>query len=425
MASPIECLPVEVFDNIAFYLGLPGYNGLRLSSRRLRSLTFSTFAKRFFSYLTATLGPLSLQRLINVSNHPHLAKIVTVLDIRLLNHQDYEVLTSINRVGIFPPPKRFPRISVMTFQAIDEESKLYDLVIKNKGVIEIAKQLYRAFRSLSNLKSIHFRTRSPDPLSRQSKPMHDGDCLFRTRCFEAVISAIIQSEIQLQELIMAKGERNSTVSRCVSLPHAALTTLSLDGSRMRSLHHSFQNLQSLTLSIVSADHRMPGREHAVSKFINAAPLLRHLTLILDRKDRISQDGANVVQSLAAKCQLPRLSSFHLSTGSATEDNLKAFLLAHPTSLEQVVLSDIHLIAGNWSSLCLSLKSLERLEMLRLSRLLKGRDCVLFHRCGKDRFKITLDKEKEQQAMSDLLESFTILSDFGAGHLLVGNAIEQG
>jgi hypothetical protein len=135
MASPIECLPVEVFELIASDLDLPAYRNLRLSSRQLHTLSFSIFAKRYFGELTTTLGSPSLERLVGVSSHGYLSDFVKTLDITILSQYEYTLMSEIDRVGVFPPPKRFPRVSGVSLAYISREATLYDDVSSPKSSI--------------------------------------------------------------------------------------------------------------------------------------------------------------------------------------------------------------------------------------------------------------------------------------------------
>lgn len=132
MTSLFERLPAEVFDMIAAYLDLSAYQTLRLTSQRLHLLSLSTFTTSYFAKLITTLGSPSLHRLVDVASHGHLSRSVTTLEIRLLNHRDYKDLAKIARIGIFPPPKRFPKVSCVRTQDIVRESTLYDDVLANR-----------------------------------------------------------------------------------------------------------------------------------------------------------------------------------------------------------------------------------------------------------------------------------------------------
>lgn len=403
MVSPLERLPVEVFDIIATDLDLPAYNALRLVSRQLHLLTFSTYTKRHFSELTTTLGSASLDRLVNVSRHQHLSNLVTVLDIRLLNHRDYKLLTKISRVGIFPPPKRFPRVSGVREEHISEEATLYDDVARSEYPKCISERLSCALRGFSNLQAIRFRAHHSEPHGWRSTIMPEGDQLFRSKCFKAVIDALIKSEVNLQEFSMAKGRRVTSLSKCAHLPYPALQ---LPFQSLRALQHRFSALESLTLSVNTAhngNYRIPGWENGLSNLIAAAPLIKTLALSLDRNHRISHYSAAVIRSLALSCRISELQTFQLVNCSLHGEDLAAFVAAHAVSLCQLVFSDIRLLTGNWSALWTELKDVENLHCLRLASLEGTRSPQLVRRRDKDRPKTTLDQQKAGRSMSAMLD----------------------
>ncbi|KAH7382197.1 hypothetical protein BKA66DRAFT_463981 [Pyrenochaeta sp. MPI-SDFR-AT-0127] len=403
MVSPIEHLPVEVFDTIASDLDLPAYNALRLTSRQLNLLSFSTYAKGYFSELTATLGSASLDRLLNVSTHKYFSNAVTVLDIRLLNHRDYKLLNKISRVGIFPIPKRFPRVSGVRPETTTQEATLYDDVTKSEYPRCIVERLACSLRGFSSLETIRFRAHHSEPYGWRSTMMPEGDQLFRTKCFQAVLDALIKSDIRLKEFSMAKEKRSTTLSKCANLPYP---TLQLPFRSLQALHHRFVNLESLTLSIVSAyngDARIPGWQNALTNLIATAPSIKSLALSLDRHNRISHYSAAIIHSLALSCRFSQLQSFQLVNCSLHEEDLVAFVTAHERSLCQLVFSDIRVLTGSWPALLMSLKEAKELQCLRLASLEGTKSPLLFRRRDKERLKITLDAAKAERAMSVMLD----------------------
>ncbi|CAO2653168.1 Nn.00g025790.m01.CDS01 [Neocucurbitaria sp. VM-36] len=403
MTSPIERLPVEVFDIIAFDLDLPAYNAIRLVSRQLHSLSFSTYAKKYLAELTTTLGSASLDRLVAVASHQHLANLVTVLDIRLLNHRDYKLLTKITRVGIFPPPKRFPRVSSVRQEHISEEATLYDDVTRSEYPKCIIERLARALKGFGNLQTIRFRAHHSEPYGWRSTTMPEGDQLFRSKCFRAVIDAIVISEVNLKEFSMAKGKRLTTLSKCANLPYPALH---FPFPFLQTLQHRFSALESLTLSVMTAyngDARIPGWENGLGNLIAAAPSVKTLALSLDRNNRVSHYSAAVIRSLSLACRVAALSTFQLVNCSLHEEDLTRFVAAHSESLNQLVFSDIRLLTGSWSSLWTSLKEVRSIQGLRLASLEGTRSPVLFRRRDKERLKITLDTKKAGRPMAAMLD----------------------
>jgi hypothetical protein len=247
MLSPIERLPVEVFDIISAYLDLPAYQSLRLTSRQLHLLTFSTFVKQCFSERTTTLGSTSLGRLVETSKHDHLRSVVRALHIRLLNHRDYKTLKAISRVAIFPPPKRFPRVSGVRDEHIKDEATTYDYVVKNEYPKRILNDLARALRGCNNLKVIRFRAKNSDPDGWQAT-VPEGDQLFRAKCFQVVLDAVVESGIQLEEFSMAKGKRTTAFYKSANTPYSALQ---LSPPSLRGLQHcsSFSHCQFFPMTI--------------------------------------------------------------------------------------------------------------------------------------------------------------------------------
>ncbi|KAJ4361782.1 hypothetical protein N0V83_010722 [Neocucurbitaria cava] len=412
MVSPIERLPVEVFDIIAFDFDLPAYNAVRLVSRQLHLLSFSNYAKKYFHELTTTLGSASLDRLVNVASHQHFSNLVNVLDIRLLNHRDYKLLTKITKVGIFPPPKRFPRVSGVREEHISEEATLYDDLARSDYSKCIVDRLTRALTGFGNLETIRFRARHSEPFGWRSTMMPEGDQLFRSKCFRAVVDAIVNSELNLKEFSMVKGTKLSTLSKGANLPYP---TLQFPFSFLQALQQPFSALQSLTLSVITAyngDARIPGWENGLSNLIATAPSIKTLALSLDRKNRVSHYSAAVIRSLSLSCRIAELSTFQLVNCSLHEDDLARFVAAHSESLSRLIFSDIRLLTGSWSSLWMSLKALGKLQCLRLASLDGTQSPVLFRRRDKERLKITLDAKKAGRPMSAMLDDLVNACNMG-------------
>ncbi|KAF1833471.1 hypothetical protein BDW02DRAFT_380564 [Decorospora gaudefroyi] len=409
MSSSIERLPVEVFDIIADDLDLPALQNLRLSSRQLHLLTFSTFAKRHFSELTTTLGSASLDRLIHVANHRHLCHAVRVLDIRLLNHRDYKTLNTISRVAIFPPPKRFPKVSGVREEHITDEAITFDYVMKSKYPRRIYNQLVLALRRFCDLKVVRFRAKHAEPFGWRATVMPEGDCVFRSKCFQAVTDALLVSEVALEDFSMAKGMRTTSMSKGVNLPYSILQ-LSLPS--LQALPHGFSSLRSLTLSIVVDDGnpRSPGWEDVLGHLIITAPRLKSLALSLDRGTNASRFSAAIIRSLSLSCRLQDLEVLRLLNCSLHEDHLAAFVSAHATSLRQVVFSDIRLVTGTWSSIWSTLKESSELECLRLASLEGTNNPVVFRKRGKEHPKIILDVEKDERTMSEMIDDLIAACD---------------
>ncbi|KAL5116873.1 Protein-lysine N-methyltransferase efm4 [Pleosporales sp. CAS-2024a] len=412
----MENLPVEVFDIIASYIQLRAYQQLRLSSRQLYSLTLSTFAKRYFVELTTTLGSPSLDRLVSISKHAYFSAITKRLKIKLLTHDDYKTLTDVARVGIYPPPKRFSMVPKIRIADIEGESSLYrDLVSGDQPKCCITKRLARAFRGFQNLKDIRFRTLNSDSGAWLFRDMSD-DQKFRAKCFQAVLESVVESEMELEELCMARNMGTSHLHRGVNL---AATDLQLSLPVLSALQQSFVNLQSLTLSLVAKSNggsRVPGWENGTSQLLSCAPNLRHLAMSLDCSARISHYSAAIVKSLASSCRFPALESLHLMNCTAHEHDLEQFITAHAESLQVLTLDVPCMLSGCLITFWVSLKNVKGLRRFRFGPTkVKGTDVPL---PGiKERLRMTrLDTIESRKQMSDMLDELITLTSAEDGAL---------
>lgn len=415
IGSYLERLPVEVFEIITLDLDLPAYRNLRLTSRQLHLLSLSTFSKRYFAELTTTLGSSSLDRLVNIADRQYLSNAVSTLDIKILNHRDYKILTHINRVGIFPPPKRFQNISSIKAANISQESTLYDDVSSRDYPKCIVDRLTRALRGLHSLKTIRFRAHRSDPYEWRHDGMPKGDQNFRSKCFQAVFDAIIKSEIQLDEFSMAKGKRGTKLGKSVNIPYP---TLQLSLGVLPAVQYCFTHLKALTLSINSAcngDSRTPGWENGISHLIACAPALKSLALSLDSHGQPSSYSAAVMRSLASSCQIDHLEAFHLYNCQLHGTDLATFTNTHATTLRQITLSGIRLVTGTWPSFWTLLKDVENLQKLRLAALEGTQNPVIFRRRrDKVLMNIILDTEKADRLMPTLLDDLIAACDTATG-----------
>ncbi|KAF2024963.1 hypothetical protein EK21DRAFT_77580 [Setomelanomma holmii] len=402
MTSPLERLPVEVCELILCDLDLAGYRNFRIASRQLHLLSLSTFSKRFFPRLTTTLGSPSLDRLVKISNHQNLCDVVTRLDIKLLTHREYKLLTNIAKVGIYPPPKRFPVVSTIKHEHIKGEATLYNDVLSRKYPQCIVDRLTRALHGFSNLKTIRFRTEYSEPAGWVPVDMPNGDQLFRAKCFTAVFDAIFKSEVQLEEFGMSKKKKTTGLFKRLNLHYPALQ---FPFSSHPSLRHCFAHLQSLDLSIITThqgDIRVPGWENGLSHFIMCAPALKSLALSLGRDKHVSEHSAVIVRSLALSCHLPLLERFHLVNSTLTEGYMTAFMARHRDSIHELIFKNCRMMYGTWMPFLKSLQDFDGLQCLRLSlQEGLGSPGIIW---PKPKAKITLDVQDSGRSMRDMLEN---------------------
>lgn len=400
MPSPIESLPVELFDIILSNLDLAAYQSIRLSSRLLHLLSFSAFTDHYFSKLKTSLSASALERLIAIAGHQRFQHRVTSLDIRLLNFQEIGTLREISRIGIFPPPKRFAKLRFRPQQIADEVS-LYDSVTPTITSKCIADRLSRALKGFKKLTIIKFRahsTNSPAP----DGLMHETDNLFRVRSFQAVIDAIVTSKIQLHEFRMAKSDRFVSQSKCANVPYRAFH---LPLRTFQALEQQFSNLHSLSLSVSSATNgqsRDPAWEYALRNFVSSAPSLRHLALSFDSYQLNPNSTTRIFHSIAQSRGLELLQSFHLANCKVHEKDLVTFLTTHTETLQHLSLTDVQFVAGDWSRLWTCLWAVASLGYLRLDLPDRTDFPTMLRGSMQGRLKMTLDSQKARRPMSELL-----------------------
>ncbi|KAH8701293.1 hypothetical protein GQ44DRAFT_693552 [Phaeosphaeriaceae sp. PMI808] len=413
MDAPIEYLPVEVCDIITSDFDLLSYQQLRLSSPRLYSLSFSNFAKRYFSELKTTLGSPSLDRLVDISGNAYLCNAIKLLDITLLSDRDYKLLVNITRVGRFPPPMRFPEVHGVRPANIPGESTLYNDVVAQNHLGCIIDRLASCLKALSNLKAIRFRTRQRAPIEYRTA-MLENNRLFRTRCFQAIVQAISKSKIQLEEFSMGKQNNLTSLRHCADIPISTL----LSPLTYHPLQHCFINLQSLTLSLVTAFDVNPhgtGWEKSLSQLITYTPNLKNLILSLDHEMHVShKDSAKVFSIFASVCRLPALESFHLVNCSLHEVDLAAFITAHEDTLCQLIFRHVRQLSGSWVSFWETLKAVKRLRCLRLISLEGPGFPIIFQGKAKVRLKAALEAKPLGKPMCSLLDD--LITSYTSGDI---------
>lgn len=367
MLSPVESLPVELFDMISAEFSIPECQSVRLTSRQLHRLVHQSFVRLAFSEQSTTLSPSSLDRLTNVSSHRGFRDAVRCLHIRLLNHHEYANLNAISRVGRFPPPKRFPRISGVRDKNISDEATTYAYVMQNERPARLYDGLLKAIKGLRQLRTIRFSMKPPASSRLESE--ETSHHLFRTRCFEAVVYCITHSNIKLEEFSMGRRKgRKILYKQSDSSPLA----FQLTPASLQALRRCFSNLQSLSLCILT-DYNAPRPASWVKDirdFIAAAPKLKKLTLSLDGvgvdpRSRSSQYSCAIVKSLATSCRLPDLETLEIIDCSPHGKDLIDLIQAHSSSLQCIVFSHVRLLTSKWRSTGDALKTCQRLRYFRL------------------------------------------------------------
>jgi len=406
MTSHLERLPVELFELVAATLNLSSHKSLRLASKRCRFLTHSVFVERAFSRLKTTLGPPSLNRLINVAQSPHFRGSVKVLQIQLLTSAEYSVLAAISRVGRFPPPKRFPRVPGIQDKDIKDEAPTFTYVVESEYPTRLYDGLVRALRDFTNLTAVHFHPRGSQ-LAESSSLLSATDRLFRSRCFQVVVDAIVNSEVRLNEFRMAKCKRGTALHKEAILPFSALQ---IPTQSLRTLHYRFSHLKVLTLSALSRNDdlsRTPGWQNGVGNIIATAPKLKSFTMSLDRTNY----AAAIVHHMVASCACLKLEVLQLMFCALHGNDLVAIIRSQSTTLRRAVFSDLRLVTGTWSSVLHALKECGNLEHLRFSS-----------HSGAEHPVRRLDVARGHRTMTDMVDEFIAVFDTTAG---ASNSQESG
>jgi len=368
--AAIERLPVELLDMVVAHVVLPDFQALRLCSRQLYALTLATFSSSYFARRTTTLGAPSLDRLQRASSHAIFSNAVSLLDIKLLNYEDYRSLQKIDRVGIYPPPKRLLRVPQVKMGDISQESKLFDYMRTHHDPKAVILPLTRALKRLPSLHTVQLRVNG---LTLYGNPYIDAEDdvyhTFLSACFRAILDAIIRSGVRLQHFALTKG--SSLVRPLTKSANLIYPALNAPLPYLISLGKAFSNLKSMRLSIrtnYNGNARVPGWENSVSHFISTSPCLEELTLCLQARDSEPRFRAAVMRSVARSVELSNLSLLQLYGCVVDEADLMAFIKNHALTLRRLMISDTHMRAGTWASVLVALKREVDLDYLRLQYL---------------------------------------------------------
>lgn len=396
----MERLPVELVDIIVGFLPLPDRQTLRLVSKQLHSLTLVTFASDYFSQRSTTLGIPSLARLVELSARPRLAAAVKQLDVKLLNYEDYENLRKMDRVAVYPPPKRFARVPQVKARDVALECKLLDYMRTHDDPNAVVHPLTRVLKGLPHLEAVRLRVNG---LTLYGNPhINAEDNIFQdflSACFKAVLDAVIRSGVKLHHLTTLKGHTVRPTSKSANLIYPAFTFAS---TYLISLQNAFTRLKVLRLSIrtnCNRNARVPGWENGVSHFISAAPALEQLTLCLQASDSEPWFRAAVVHSICHTVRLPCLKMLQLYGCVVDERDFVAFIKLHAVTMRHLSISDTELRSGKWISILSSFKQDLHLDYLRLQYLQQSEPPRAIQ-WGKDMKKSRLIIEKRKSVDRD-------------------------
>jgi hypothetical protein len=277
---------------------------------------------------------------------------------------------------------------------INDEATTFKYVMESKYPKRLYDGLVRALRGFTNLEAIHFYPRNDQPTGCRSLISED-DRLFRSRCFQVVVDAIVQSDIRLLEFRMAKCKRGTALHKEATLP---FSVLHMPAQSLQALYHRFSHLQTLTISVLTVYEdvsRVSGWQSRIAGIVATAPRLKSLTLSLDRSAYV----ASAIRNLASSCRFPELEVFQLMFCALHGDDLATIIRNHSATLRRALFSDLRLVTGSWPSILHALKECKKLEHLRLSSLSEEKHPIQ-----------RLDVRRENRAMTDMLEEIIAAYD---------------
>ncbi|KAL1600601.1 Protein-lysine N-methyltransferase efm4 [Paraconiothyrium brasiliense] len=369
MTSKMERLPQELVDLIYLYISHADRCALRLVSKQLYFLTLTNFGNTVFFKRVTTLGVASLNQLLQASGHAQFSGCVTLLDVKLLNYEDYDNLVKIDRVGIYPPPKRLPRVPQVKTGDIRQESKLLEYMRTQQDPTAVIHPLARALKRFRNLKTIRLRVNGLTLYGNLHILAEDEVYQsFMSACFRAVLEAIVRSGVKLQEFTLIKGNSVRPMSKSANLDYRAFA---LSFPLFQSLGNAFSGLKSLRLSIRTdpkTDSRSQGWEIGVKDFITTTSALETLTLCMDPIDCKPHFRATMMRSICRSVNLPMLKSLQLYGCAMDELDLVTLMKTHAPTLRRLLISDAELRSGTWRSILNLLKNDLGLEYLRFQYL---------------------------------------------------------
>jgi hypothetical protein len=367
MSSPIERLPVELVDLIVAHFSLPDYQNVRLASKQVCHLTLYPFRNRYFIRRTTTLALPALDRLLDVSKCRHLADSVSVLRIKILDPDELSTLQEITRVGIWPPPKRFPRVTSCSPEHASQEVASYVYLMSTDEPKAVSDRLSRATRRFTKLKAVRLFV-NDRTVNCIFTPTTDSASYprFLRRSFNAVITAVVKSDVQIGEFQTLAGARLRSKTQLANIVYSAFN---FSKDQLSALSTAFSSLRVLTLTfgtLYDGVVYVPGWEHKVSNFINAATSLEELTLCFEPCHYI----VAAMQSIAQSVRLPSLKHFYLWGARILPADLIHFTKFHSFSLRCMHIRSCFLSEGTWAAVLNSFLDLN-LDYLRLAGLVQA------------------------------------------------------
>lgn len=357
--SGIDRLPAELVDWITAYLETNDFVSFRLTSRRIGSITYTQFKRRYFTDINVSLDPPTLERFVELTSWPSAAESVQLISISIDDRAQIPLNDLTQGIDSYPLSPGDPRLKVV--KKLSAKAQFFeDLASNNEQPQAIINQLAKGFARCTKFQTIRFP--------------HIGDSSFNSaymecqkKRFRMVLDAMIQSDVKLSRLTMIGGEDGDDYSpqKCSVVPYDAF---SFPIPYLLTLGKAFINLKSLHLYI-NTDYkghaRIPGWETGLSQFLCTAQRLESLSLAHSPSGCGQTFSPPILRSIAKTTNLRSLHTLRLRHCGVHEDDLATLLLRHRSTLRKLALGDLIVRTGTWKLPLKILRDSLNLEFLHL------------------------------------------------------------
>lgn len=356
-SSSLLGLPTELFENVAGYLEDEQVSCLRLTCKRLQVKVHRRFRPRFSDRRT-DLSTNSLQRLIDISNHPDLGTAVRNLSIIAVTYDTKYLSDLIQR------SKRQHELAVnldLTDEGLAQAEWEHSVLIQRQSEQASSEDpdldLMMITIAFAQLQSLERLTLETAVYKMADKRLQVYTCTNEFQpwrralyVYELVMSALAQSQLAMQQFNVFGGHW------CGSVPTANLTG-SLTQLRSNALRHTFRGLNKLSLcispqalpqaSIASVSFTIFQEDYAgTARLLQLCPEMIELELYIYQLHGSVMDSDHLLQHISTSVQLPRLSSCTLKGMRLREDTMIQFLHTFP-SIQTLDICNVCLVHGSW------------------------------------------------------------------------------
>lgn len=380
--QPIIDLPIEILVNIASNLTTIEYGNLRRTCKTIETKLFYFFATEFFTKRQIFIFPLSIQNLIDISNHPELSKHVQTV---IVGMEDFQC----REIGLNDRSKHdneFHQICREAAWAFDTGAW--------------ADLLQEALEGLPNLSTIQIR----DFVSSR-KRWRDGTYFrsYYVRTLEDRFDGLLPNSSRMKQIIVPKllyiaAKANLKIQSFEAITRTTDFAVTLVRNVISANQHlqprfssMLQHLRTLMLCIHSCQQSWINEEQTIS---NISPLfepltnLEHLRLnfenswhtghqVIDTTRRAAPTADHVVQAFTASLKAPTcIKTVELGKGAFQDDTISSLFEAAKESLEHIGFHHVCIYsAGAWK------RVVDQLSKLPNLRSFYAKDCSGLEQLG--------------------------------------------